>query len=151
VGTDDKTMSLMLKEKYLDKKYEMMSWKEVAAAPASAISGVSEQDGKDLKEAFGINTVKELAKNKNILLAQGINAFSKASGAILDKTFESKEFEELRVKPVIAIAGISETDAQLLKQAFGVDTIQELAENKFVCIAQTIIALAFLEGLTSLM
>lgn len=58
MGTDDETMSLMLKEKYLDKKYEMLSWKEVAAAPASAISGVSEQDGKDLIETFGINTVK---------------------------------------------------------------------------------------------
>lgn len=55
------------------------------------------------------------------------------------------------MKPVIAIAGISDTDAQLLKRVFGVDTIQELAENKFVCIAQTIIALAFLEELVSLM
>ena len=44
-------MSSILKDIYLDKKYEMMSWKEIAAAPASAISGVSEQDGKDLKKA----------------------------------------------------------------------------------------------------
>ena len=68
---------------------------------------------------------------------------------ILDKTFESTEFEELRAKPVFAITGVSETDAQLLKRAFNVDTIQDLAENKFVCIAQTIIALAFLEDLIS--
>jgi hypothetical protein len=147
----DVKMSSILKEKYLDKEYEMMSWKEVANSPVSAISGVSERDGKDLKDAFGIDMVRELAENKYVFLAQGITAFSKASGVILDKTFESKEFEELRKKPVNAIAGISETDAALLKRAFGIDTIQELAENKFVCIAQTIMSLAFLEELLSQM
>lgn len=148
---DDVKMSSILKEKYLDKKYEMMSWKEVANAPVSAISGVSEQDGKDLKDAFGIDTIKEFAKNKYVLLAQGINIFSKASGTILDKTFASKDFEELREKPINAISGISETDAALLKRTFGIDTIQELAENKFVYIAQTILNLAFLEEMASQM
>jgi hypothetical protein len=142
-------MSSILKEKYLDKNYETLSWKEVADAPVSAISGISEQDGKDLKDAFGIDTERELANNKYVLLAQGINSFSKASGAIFDKTFESKDYEELRKKPVNTIAGISETDTSLLKRTFGIDTIQELAENKFVCIVQTIIALAFLEEIAS--
>ena len=142
-------MSSLLKDIYLDKKYEKMSWKEVAAAPASAISGVSEQDGKDLKKAFGINTVKELAQNKYVLLAQGINFFSQASGVIFDKTFKSDDYEELRKKPVHVIAGISRNDAVLLRRAFGIDTIQDLAENKLIRIAQTITTLAFLEELAS--
>ncbi len=142
-------MSSILKEKYLDKKYETMSWEELATAPVSAISGVSKQDSEDLKEAFSVDTIRELALNKYVLLAQGVNSFSKASGMILNKTFNSKEFEELRKKPVNAIAGMSETDAALLKRAFGIDTIQELAENKFVYVAQTILTLAILEELAS--
>ena len=138
-------MSSILKEMYLDKKYEMMSWREIAAAPVSAISGVSEQDARDLEKAFGIDTIKKLAQSKFVLLTQGINFFSQASGVIFDKTFSSKEYEELRKKPVNVILGISETDAVLLRRAFGIDTIQELAENRFVRIAQTIMTLAFLE------
>jgi hypothetical protein len=144
-------MSSILNEKYLDKKYEAMAWKEVADAPVSAISGVSEQDRNDLTEAFNIHTVKDFALNKYVLLAQGINSFSKASGVIFDKAFNANEYEELRKKAVNVIAGISETDAALLKRAFGIDTIQELAENKFVCVAQTIMALALLEELASQM
>ncbi len=133
----------------MDKKYEKMSWKELANAPVSAISGVSEQDGKDLKKAFGINIIKELAQCKYVLLAQGINFFSQASGVIFDKTFKTSEYEELRKKPVKVILGVSETDAILLRRAFGIDTIQELAENKFVRIAQTINTLALLEGIAN--
>lgn len=140
-------MSAILKERYLDKQYESLSWQEVVDAPVAAISGVSEQDGVDLKTAFGIDTIRELANNRYIRVAQGINAFSRASAEILDKAFESSEFAELRVKPVQAIAGISDGDAALLKRAFGIDTIQDLAENKYVCLAQTIASLAFLEAL----
>lgn len=133
--------------KYFDKKYEKLSLEELCRAPVSAISGVSESDAADLKEAFGIDTVKELAGNKYVLIAQGINAFSKYSGKIMDKEFESAEFEALREKPVSAVSGISEGDAALLKKAFGIDTIRELAENKYVRIAQLVTAMASLKAL----
>lgn len=122
--------------KYFDKAYENLSLKELRDAPVSAISGVSETDAADLKKAFGINTVADFATNKYVLLAQAINTFSRYSGKVLDKEFESAEFEKLREKPVYAISGISENDALLLKKAFGIDTIGELAENKYVLIAQ---------------
>ena len=133
--------------KYFDKEYEKLSLEELCRAPVSAISGISESDASDLKEAFGIDTVKELATNKYILLSQGINAFSKYSGKILDKEFESAEFEELREKPVSAVSGISEGDAALLKRAFGIDTIRKLAENKYVKIAQLVTAIVSLTEL----
>ncbi|UCH03194.1 MAG: hypothetical protein JSV20_00540 [Candidatus Bathyarchaeota archaeon] len=71
-----------------------------------------------------------------------MNCFSGCSGQILDKAFESTEYEKLAQKPVSAISGISDNDAALLKKAFGIDTIQELAENKYVLIAQTTVAMA---------
>ena len=137
--------------KFFDKEYEKLSLEELCKAPVSAISGVSESDAADLKKAFGITTVEELATNKYVLPAQGINSFSKYSGKILDKEFESTEFEELRKKPVSAISGISEGDAALLKKALGINTIQELAENKYATIAQlvtTLVSLAKILGVS---
>ena len=128
--------------KFFDKAYEEKSILELVEAPVAAISGVSDADAADLKKAFNINTVEDLASNENVLLAQAIELFSDASGAVLDKKFESKEFKELADKPAHAIAGISENDAALLKRAFGIDSIRELAENKYVLVAQATVTLA---------
>jgi len=130
--------------KFFDKAYEDKSIEELVKAPVAAISGVSESDAADLKKAFGIDTVEDLATNKYVRLAQGISCFSECSGYILDKRFESKEYEDLAKKPVSAISGVSEEDAALLKKAFGIDNIKELAENKYVAIAQATVALASL-------
>jgi hypothetical protein len=58
--------------KYLDKKYEKLSLKELAAAPVDAIAGISEGDAKLLKEAFKVKTVADLAKLKYVKWAQAI-------------------------------------------------------------------------------
>ena len=58
--------------KYLDKKYEKMSFKELAKAPVDALAGISESDAKLLKEAFKIKTVSDLAKLKYALWARAI-------------------------------------------------------------------------------
>ena len=128
--------------KFYDKAYENQSIEELVNAPVSSISGVSESDATDLKKAFGIETVEDLATNAYVKLAQGINCFSECSGQILDKAFESKEYQTLAEKPVSAISGISDNDAALLKRAFGINTIKQLAENKYVLIAQTTVAMA---------
>jgi len=130
--------------KFYDKTYEDKSIEELVKAPVAAISGVSESDAEDLKKAFGIETVEDLATNKYVKLAQGINCFSACSGQILDKDFELKEYEDLAKKPASAISGVSEQDAALLKKAFGIDNIKELAENKYVAIAQATVTLASL-------
>jgi len=59
-----------------------------------------------------------------------------------DKAYEQQEFSELANAPVDAIQGLSQNDADALKQAFGIDTVRELAENKFVRIAQAVVALS---------
>jgi len=130
--------------KFFDKAYEEMSILDLAEVPLAAISGVSDADAADLKKSFNINTVEDLATNKYVLLAQALSTFSDASGEVLDKKFESVEFNTLADKPVDAISGVSEGDAALLKKAFGIDTIRELADNKYVLIAQSTVALATL-------
>ena len=121
---------------YFDKPYEQCSLGELRAAPVEALSGVTKQDAANLKKAFGIKTVSDFATHPYVLIAQAINVFSRHSRKILDKEFESSEIEELRDKPVSAIAGVSVGDAKLLKEAFGITSIGDLAENKYVRIAQ---------------
>ena len=130
--------------KFYIKDYEDKNLEELTQSPVCAISGVSESDAEDLKKAFNIETVEDLATNKYVRLAQGINAFSECEGEVLDKVFESEDFKNLATKPVSAISGVSETDAALLDKAFGIKTIKDLAENKYVSIAQTTVAMASL-------
>lgn len=56
----------------VDKAFEGKPVEEIAAAPVSALQGVSESDAVKLQEAFGIKTVKDLGTNKFFLWAQAI-------------------------------------------------------------------------------
>ncbi len=60
----------------------------------------------------------------------------------IDKAYEGKSFKELADSPLSILSGISQKDAQLLEQAFGVKTISDLARLKQVRLAQAITALA---------
>lgn len=56
----------------------------------------------------------------------------------VDKAYEQMEFSALAEAPVDAIQGVSAADAQALTQALGIRTVRQLAENKYVKIAQAI-------------
>jgi hypothetical protein len=58
--------------KLVDKKYEKMKLKEIAAAPVDAIQGISEKGAIALKECFKVKTVADLAKLKYVKWAQAI-------------------------------------------------------------------------------
>lgn len=61
---------------------------------------------------------------------------------IVDKAYARASFPELLDAPVSALKGVSEADAKLLQQAFGIKTIADLANNKFFQWAQAIQKLA---------
>lgn len=48
----------------VDKAYEEKSLQEIAKAPIDALQGVSQNDAIKMKEAFGIDNVKEMANLK---------------------------------------------------------------------------------------
>lgn len=60
----------------------------------------------------------------------------------VDKAHEQKEFVELAELPIDALQGVSAADAVALQTAFGIKTIRQLAENKFIKAAQAITLLA---------
>jgi len=59
-------------DKIVDKKYEKLTFKEIAKSPVDAISGISESDAELLKKAFHVKTVADLAKLKYVKWAQAI-------------------------------------------------------------------------------
>ena len=61
---------------------------------------------------------------------------------IVDKKFCSLNFRDLCNAPIEALSGVSAKDAKALNQAFGITTIGQLAELKFVKWASAIRTLA---------
>lgn len=60
----------------------------------------------------------------------------------LDKAYENKTLGEILAASPAALAGVSDKDAELLKQAFGIASIKDLATNKFFLTAQALANLA---------
>jgi len=133
--------------KYVDKKYEKMSLRQLSGAPVDAFQGISEKDAKLLYDAFKVKTINDLAKLKYVkwakaicLLAEGEDrAFGRYMNInkFLDKEYENMSFEQLKSIPFEALQGVSENDAILFRKAFNK---REL--SKFVNIAQAIVTLA---------
>ncbi len=61
---------------------------------------------------------------------------------VVTKEWESKSLKEIAKAPPSALQGLSEGDAQKLKEAFGIDTVEELATNRFFVWAQALVTLA---------
>jgi hypothetical protein len=65
----------------------------------------------------------------------------------LDQQYRETSWGKVALAPIWAINGVSKEDGEYLKRAFYIETIQDLAENKFVRIAQTIVSLAQIEDI----
>jgi hypothetical protein len=62
--------------------------------------------------------------------------------AKLDKAHHGKTHEELADAPVSALNGVSDGDAEHLREAFNIKTIRDMGTNKFFLHAQAITKLA---------
>ncbi len=62
--------------------------------------------------------------------------------AKLDKEFEETPLADLADAPVSALQGVSDADAQHLKDAFNIKTVRDLGTNKYFLWAQAIVKLA---------
>jgi len=62
--------------------------------------------------------------------------------SLVDKAYENKSFTEILNAPVSALQGLSDGDANKLKDAFNIKTVNDLATNKFFLRAVAIAQLA---------
>ncbi|SCG70578.1 hypothetical protein [Micromonospora halophytica] len=60
---------------------------------------------------------------------------------LVDKAYQDKTLTELVDAPVSALAGVSDGDAKLLKEAFGITTVGDLGRNPYFRTANALIAL----------
>ncbi|MFF7296791.1 hypothetical protein [Streptomyces sp. NPDC008265] len=60
---------------------------------------------------------------------------------VLDKAWADKSVAEVLAAPVDALKGVSERQGELLKEAFGVKTVADLADLKFARWAQALAVL----------
>lgn len=60
----------------------------------------------------------------------------------VDAAYQNKSLKELADAPVDALQGVSAKDGQLLKEAFNVKTVRDLANLKYVRWAQAIVHLS---------
>ncbi|MFE0581071.1 MULTISPECIES: hypothetical protein [unclassified Streptomyces] len=60
---------------------------------------------------------------------------------VLDKAWADKSVAEVLAAPVDALKGVSERQGDLLKEAFGIKTVADLADLKFARWAQALAAL----------
>ncbi len=61
---------------------------------------------------------------------------------VLDKAWEDKSLEEILDAPVSALAGVSDSDATRLQEAFDIRTVRDLGSNKHFAAAGVLVALA---------
>lgn len=62
--------------KYIDKAHEGKDFAELADMPIDVLQGVSKGDVEALQKAFGVKTMRDLATNKYILVAQAITGLA---------------------------------------------------------------------------
>lgn len=60
---------------------------------------------------------------------------------LVDKSYQDKSLAEIVAAPVAALKGVSESDAKLLKDAFGIVTVGDLGRNPYFRTAQALVNL----------
>ncbi len=136
------------------KAYEGKTLTELTEAPVAALKGVSEADGKRLKEALQIDTIRDMATNRLAEWARGIviladteEGKTKQGGRINInkaeyKAYEVKNLKDIADAPLDELQDISKRQANLLHEAFRIDTVRDLANNRFFSVARGIVTLA---------
>lgn len=135
----------------LDEGFRSKTFSELAACPAGILAGLSHTQAARMMEALGARTIAEVAANRYVLWAQSItqlapfekvDGFNPSLSAILHARFEKMGFRELVKQSPAAFTGIGEREARLLEEGIGVRTIEDLATNRHILLAQVIWHLA---------
>ncbi|MEU7932288.1 hypothetical protein [Micromonospora echinofusca] len=61
---------------------------------------------------------------------------------LVDKAYQDKTLTEIVDAPVSALAGVSDGDAKLLKEAFDITTVGDLGRSPYFRTASALVALA---------
>ncbi|MHB2168921.1 hypothetical protein [Alsobacter sp. R-9] len=141
----------------IDEGHRSKTFGELAASPPGILAGLTHAQGAKLMQALDVDTLQDLAQSRYVLWSQSIthlaryekvDGFNPSLAAILDGQWEKKSLRELaRARPSI-FTGLSAKEATMLEEAAGIRTVEDLATNRFVLMAQVIAHLARYETST---
>ena len=143
----------------IDQEFHSKSFVEIAKAPLGVLGGVSRDQGLQVMDALNVKTIAELATSKHVLWAQAINTLAKHErttaanpvlAEILDPKWEKSDVRDLAKASPAVLSGLSERGAKNLQEAIGVRTVEELATNRYVLMAQVIANLAKFEKIEAM-
>ena len=135
----------------LDEGYRTKSFGEIAASPPGVLAGLTHTQGAKLIGALGARTIADVANSRFVLWAQSIthlsryekvDGFNPSLSSILDAKWEKKSLRSLAKAPPSIFTGMTEDEAVMLEEAIGVRTVEELATNRYILLAQVIAHLA---------
>lgn len=116
-------------------------------APAAAATETTEPAAAEAAPAtLAAPGIADATSGSATLAASGAAATTGPAAAgladIVDKAYETLEFDQLAEAPVVALQGLSAADATALQAAFGIVSIADLANHPFVAWAQAITTIA---------
>lgn len=129
------------------KAYHGQSAAELAEAPVAALKGVSDETGRKLESAFGIRSIGDLATCRLVERAASITVLADAEIEAMKAEKGAPDSSGAGViaaadGPLAGIDGVTPRQARLLRELLRVETVRDLARNRFVRLAQAILALA---------
>lgn len=135
---------------YLIKKYHETELEDLPSAPSDALRGLSKNDANLLKESFHVESIADLSRLKYVDWAEEIIEWANTHPEDLPEIFENKLIKQYEKKPgkllakapAYALQGLSKPDAERMKTAFNIKSMQDMAELKFVHIAREICSLS---------
>lgn len=135
----------------IDEPARTKSFSELARCSPGVLAGLTHSQGAQVMDALDTRTIEGVATSKYVLWAQAIATLARheksdlpnpALVAIVDARWEKKRLCDLAKAPPSILSGLSDKEAGLLEQALGVRTIEDLATNRYVLLAQVIARLA---------
>lgn len=141
----------------LKKEHETKRLGVIVNQDISALQGIGPVHQEDLKK-LGLETVRDLADYRFYHRARAIHNLVTAEepgcrapdaemnlNNLLDKEYETKTLAEIAAAPAAALQGLSEEKGQILRDQFGIKTIEDLASFKYCTWAEALVLLAPLE------
>lgn len=116
--------------------YQGRSATQLINAPVEALKGISGSLAKRLEEVFAICTIREMAVNKHAKWARAVVQLADVGLAA----------QAVAVSPITEVRDIGDSQARLLKEEFGVESVSDLGTNRIFNAAWAIITLAESEG-----
>jgi len=125
------------------KAYDGMTPAELAQAPIAALKGISNATGERLTAAFGMASIRDMASSDLFQQAQGIVTLADAeqTGAP-GGAGDTGPLTELAQGSVLELAGMTSRQAEVLRASFRIETVKDLAQNKFFRLARAIVVMA---------